>query len=101
MKTMTCKQLGGPCDLELRGETADEVINLQDQHPDDRLASLPDGHILRTQELRARLYCLVLARQVHPEEDAAHLGSGLALSELVFADTFSMPHAAARSELQE
>ena len=32
MKTMTCPQLGGPCDLELRGETADEVIKLQDQH---------------------------------------------------------------------
>ena len=26
MKTMTCKQLGGPCDLALAGQTADEVI---------------------------------------------------------------------------
>ena len=32
MKTMTCKDLGGACDLELRGETADEVIKLQDAH---------------------------------------------------------------------
>lgn len=32
MKTMTCRQLGGPCDLEHRGETADDVINAQDQH---------------------------------------------------------------------
>lgn len=32
MKTMTCQQLGGPCDLEHRGETADDVINAQDQH---------------------------------------------------------------------
>jgi hypothetical protein len=32
MKTMTCRQLGGPCDLALRGATADEVIKLQDSH---------------------------------------------------------------------
>lgn len=32
MKTMTCKQLGGPCDHELAGATADEVITAQDQH---------------------------------------------------------------------
>lgn len=32
MKTMTCRQLGGPCDHEHRGETADEVIRAQDQH---------------------------------------------------------------------
>ena len=32
MKTMTCRQLGGPCDLEHRGETADDVINAQDRH---------------------------------------------------------------------
>lgn len=32
MKTMTCKQLGGPCDLPLSGDTADEVIKAQDGH---------------------------------------------------------------------
>ena len=32
MKTMTCKQLGGPCDMQLRGATADEVIKAQDKH---------------------------------------------------------------------
>ena len=32
MKTMTCRQLGGPCDLAHRGESADDVINAQDQH---------------------------------------------------------------------
>src|SRR5829696_6670093 len=71
------------------------------QHPHDRLTFLPDGHVLRIEELRARLYSLVLARQVHPKEDPTHLGSGLALSELVFADPFGVPHAAPRSELQE
>lgn len=32
MKTMTCRQLGGPCGLEHRGETADDVIKSQDRH---------------------------------------------------------------------
>lgn len=32
MKTMTCRQLGGPCDLEHRGENADDVITSQDRH---------------------------------------------------------------------
>lgn len=32
MKTMTCRQLGGPCDLEHRGESADDVIAAQDRH---------------------------------------------------------------------
>jgi len=32
MKTMTCSQLGGACEPELHGETADEVIKQQDAH---------------------------------------------------------------------
>ena len=32
MKTMTCRQLGGPCDLEHHGDSADEVIKAQDRH---------------------------------------------------------------------
>ena len=38
MKTMTCKQLGGACELELRGQTADEVIKAQDKHLKDAVA---------------------------------------------------------------
>jgi hypothetical protein len=29
---MTCRQLGGPCDLPLQGNTADEVIKAEDRH---------------------------------------------------------------------
>ena len=32
MKTMTCRALGGPCDLEHHGASADDVIKAQDQH---------------------------------------------------------------------
>ncbi len=32
MPTMTCKQLGGACDLEHHGDDANEVIHAQDRH---------------------------------------------------------------------
>ncbi len=32
MKTMTCKQMGGPCDTAFQGNTGDEVIKAQDIH---------------------------------------------------------------------
>ena len=32
MKTMTCRSLGGPCDLAHHGASADDVINAQDRH---------------------------------------------------------------------
>jgi hypothetical protein len=44
MKTMTCTQLGGPCDLPLRGESADAVIKLQDQHLKDAVAAGDASH---------------------------------------------------------
>jgi hypothetical protein len=44
MKTMTCKQLGGPCDEQLRGATADDVIKLQDQHLNQAVAAGDSSH---------------------------------------------------------
>jgi hypothetical protein len=32
VKTMSCRQLGGPCELEHQGGTADEIIVAQDRH---------------------------------------------------------------------
>ena len=32
MKTMTCNQLGGACDLEFHAETFDEMAQLSKQH---------------------------------------------------------------------
>jgi predicted small metal-binding protein len=32
MKTMTCRELGGPCEVAHRGDDADEVIKAQDRH---------------------------------------------------------------------
>ena len=44
MKTMTCRQLGGPCDLELGGNTADEVIKAQDKHLKEAVAGGDTAH---------------------------------------------------------
>ena len=44
MKTMTCKQLGGPCDLALTGDSADIIIQAQDQHLKDAVAAGDTAH---------------------------------------------------------
>jgi predicted secreted protein len=44
MKTMTCKQLGGPCDLAHHGNSADDVIKAQDAHLRDAVAKSDATH---------------------------------------------------------
>jgi predicted small metal-binding protein len=44
MKSMTCRQLGGPCDHEHHGESADDVIQAQDQHLKDAVAAGDAAH---------------------------------------------------------
>ena len=44
MKTMTCRQLGGPCELPLRGESADDVIKAQDRHLREAVAAGDSTH---------------------------------------------------------
>jgi predicted small metal-binding protein len=54
MKTMTCQQLGGPCDFPLRGDTADEVIKLQDQHLKERVEQGDATHESALREMKGR-----------------------------------------------
>jgi hypothetical protein len=44
MKTMSCTQLGGPCDVLLHGATADEVIKAQDSHLKEMVAGGDETH---------------------------------------------------------
>jgi hypothetical protein len=44
MKTMTCQQLGGPCDLALTGGNANEVIKAQDKHLKAAVAGGDESH---------------------------------------------------------
>jgi hypothetical protein len=54
MKTMTCRQLGGPCDQAFRGESADDVIKQQDQHLKDRVAAGDEAHVPANHDMRGR-----------------------------------------------
>ncbi len=54
MKTMTCKQLGGPCDVAHHGSTADEVIKAQDRHLNEVVASGDETHKVALREMKGR-----------------------------------------------
>ena len=54
MKTMTCRQLGGPCDHAHRGENADDVIKAQDQHLKDAVAAGDSTHEAANDDMRGR-----------------------------------------------
>jgi Protein of unknown function (DUF1059) len=54
MKTMTCRQLGGPCDLAFQGETADEIIKAQDRHLKDIVANGDITHTVALNEMKGR-----------------------------------------------
>jgi predicted small metal-binding protein len=54
MKTMTCRQLGGPCDHAHRGENADEVIVAQDQHLKDAVKAGDSDHVPAREDMKGR-----------------------------------------------
>jgi hypothetical protein len=54
VKTMTCRQMGGPCDKAFSGETADDVINAQDQHLKDAVAAGDTAHEPANKDMRGR-----------------------------------------------
>ena len=45
MKTMTCKQLYGPCDALIHGETAQEMMENSKKHAMEMAASGDEVHI--------------------------------------------------------
>ena len=54
MKTMTCKQLGGPCEFQLQGNTADEVIKAQDKHLNEIVSGGDETHQSALKEMKGR-----------------------------------------------
>ncbi len=54
MKTMTCQDLGGPCDLTHRGESADEIIKAQDQHRKELVRTGDDAHARAREDMKGR-----------------------------------------------
>ncbi|MGK2949135.1 MAG: hypothetical protein ACSLFP_11210 [Acidimicrobiales bacterium] len=51
---MTCRQLGGPCDHEHRGESADDVIKAQDQHLKEMVGGGDSAHQPARDDMRSR-----------------------------------------------
>ncbi|MDQ7084710.1 MAG: hypothetical protein Q9M36_07165 [Sulfurovum sp.] len=45
MKTMTCKQLGGACDIKLQARTFAEMTEVSIQHGMEMLAENDEAHI--------------------------------------------------------
>lgn len=54
MKTMTCKQLGGPCDTPFHGTSADQIIKEQDKHLKEMVGNGDSSHQPALQEMKAR-----------------------------------------------
>jgi hypothetical protein len=54
MKTMTCKQLGGPCDAAFRGQTADEVIKAEDRHLREMVGKGDETHASALKSMQGR-----------------------------------------------
>ena len=44
MKTMTCNQMGGPCDVPFHGNSADDVIKAEDKHLKEMVAKGDETH---------------------------------------------------------
>ena len=54
MKTMTCEQLGGPCEFAFRGTAADEVIKAHDKHLRESVAGGDVDHQPALRDMKGR-----------------------------------------------
>ena len=52
MKTMTCKQLGGACDVQFRAETFDDISQLSRKHGMEMFEKRDEGHVKVMQEMQ-------------------------------------------------
>lgn len=53
MKKMTCKQLGGACDLVFEADTFDEIANLSKQHGMEMYQKGDEAHLKAMGEMRS------------------------------------------------
>jgi predicted small metal-binding protein len=51
---MTCQDLGGPCDLAHRGESADEIIKAQDRHLKKVVDAGDAAHVPARNDMKGR-----------------------------------------------
>ena len=51
---MTCKDLGGPCDLAIHGNTADDIIKAQEKHLKEIVAGGDESHQGALKDMKGR-----------------------------------------------
>ncbi len=54
MKSMTCRQLGGGCDVAHHGEDVNEIIKAQDRHLTEAVAGGDSDHETALREMKGR-----------------------------------------------
>ena len=54
MKRMTCRQIGGTCDVEHQGDDANEIIKAQDRHLKQAVAAGRADHQSALKEMKGR-----------------------------------------------
>ena len=52
MKTMTCKQLGGACDLEFRASTFEEMSEMSKKHGMEMFQKGDEAHLKAMEEMK-------------------------------------------------
>ena len=52
MKTMTCKQLGGACDMEFHANTFDEISDMSKQHGMEMFQKNDEPHLQAMHKMR-------------------------------------------------
>lgn len=52
MKTMTCKQLGGACDVEFHADTFDQMGELSKQHAMEMAQKGDADHLAKMEEMK-------------------------------------------------
>ncbi len=52
MKTMTCNQLGGACDMEFHANTFDEISDMSKQHGMEMFQKNDEAHLQAMQKMR-------------------------------------------------
>ena len=53
MKTMTCNQLGGACDMEFHANTFDEISDMSKQHGMEMFQKKDQAHLKAMSEMQA------------------------------------------------
>lgn len=52
MKTMTCKQLGGACDLEFTAETFEEIAEMSKKHGMEMFQKGDEDHLKAMEDMK-------------------------------------------------